>query len=1269
MSEVLRISKRILTVSVVVTTIAWSIGFAAFVMPLAAEAATLASGDLIKASLPAVYYYAADGKRYVFPNENTYFSWYPDFSGVKEITDEELAVIPIGGNITIRPGTFLVKITTDPKVYAVTTGGVLHWVETEDVAQKLWLSNWATRVVDVPDSFFTNYTIGSSISTYVHPDGCIIKYEGDSTVYLVEGATKRAIADEAAFNANMFQWRFLINPVPSDVTYTNGTAVTGAESGLIDLVAGVSGSGTGLSVKLASDTPAGATVAKGSAGVDIVKIGVTASSDGNVILSSLTFHRTGVGTAADFSNVYLYEGAKRLTSGRSINTSSNDAQFNNLNLDIAAGETKYLLVKGDVASTATVADEHALGLVAATAVGTTATVSGNFPITGNTMTIGNQTAATFTVTKGTTPSNPTVGQKNATVSSFKLAASGADVKLYQINLLQAGTVTNSDITDLSLWVGTEQVASATTMDDDHMNFVLDTPYLVKDGITKTLYVKATVGGKASRTVKTYFEYTTDVAAIDNTYGFGANVVITAFDNSAGGTEYIEVTTQGGQVTIADQGWPTGNMAKAANDQTMFEFAMTAAETAVEVRKISFGLRGVNADDYIDASGTDLFTDIKVVDTSTGTTVAGPTQLSSGYTTEGGTTACGDDATACYWVLTDSFDIAAGETRNLAIKLDVANNSWFNSDRQYNVQLNNFGSDAVKEIETGDYIATTKIVPNIDITGNTQTVKSSSLTVKLSSTPVSDTWVKKTTNVPSAGFVFTSGSQGKITVSSITLTGQGNVNGAGYAVGSLDDIVSSLSLWDGTTQLGTSESPATAGTVTFDGFTWEVPAGESKTLLVKATLDSVATSGGTDDVFWVGINAAADITAEDADNNSVTPTDGDSTWSDPKNSSPTITQTVKDSGTLTVAAESHPDSDILVAGKDTWYPFVQAKATAQYEDITIDKIRVARVSGGSNGTFKYLGIKKGGVLISSGTDVLPGSATGTDIVLSTPIVIPTDGSVTFQVVGKLNSIDAGATSGDNPIVALKFNVQTGEWDSNYANKYNLNSVGTQSGENVYASATAQMSGNVMVVRKTKLSIAKQALSSSSLTNGSLELYKFQATADSAADASIVKTGFTLTKTGTFTVDNLKWLRDGTDISANVDIVDSVGNSLEGSTDASGTIYVSYTSGTEQSISGSGHVFTLKGTVGGAGASESLNIVMAVDSGTTVYTYYITSADSTTYQSPNLDANGVVGTPTAANFVWSDKSAIPHDAEYDSIGTSDWTNSYLVEDMTENVVLTF
>ncbi len=125
------------------------------------HAATL--GSLIKGPGEAVYYLGLDGRRYVFPNANAYKTWYEDFSQVKTVSTSELAGYPIGGNVTYKPGTRLVKITTDPRVYAVAAGGVLRWVQTEAVATSLYGADWSKKVDDIPDAFFVNYTMGSYV--------------------------------------------------------------------------------------------------------------------------------------------------------------------------------------------------------------------------------------------------------------------------------------------------------------------------------------------------------------------------------------------------------------------------------------------------------------------------------------------------------------------------------------------------------------------------------------------------------------------------------------------------------------------------------------------------------------------------------------------------------------------------------------------------------------------------------------------------------------------------------------------------------------------------------------------------------------------------------------------------------------------------------------------------------------------------------------------------------------------------------------------------
>ncbi len=147
-------------------------------------------GSLVKnVSGFAVYFIGEDGKRHAFPNEQVFHTWFPDFNSVHTVTDEALAGVPLGAPMTVRPGTKLVKITTDPRVYAVGTGGVLQWIRTEDVARALYGPDWAARVIDVSDAMFVTYERGADIGTYLYPNGSVVTQSGD--LYFVEGGMWR----------------------------------------------------------------------------------------------------------------------------------------------------------------------------------------------------------------------------------------------------------------------------------------------------------------------------------------------------------------------------------------------------------------------------------------------------------------------------------------------------------------------------------------------------------------------------------------------------------------------------------------------------------------------------------------------------------------------------------------------------------------------------------------------------------------------------------------------------------------------------------------------------------------------------------------------------------------------------------------------------------------------------------------------------------------------------------------------------------------------
>ena len=176
--------------------------------------AQLQAGDLVRGTtLPAVYYYGRDGLRYVFPNDKTYFTWYTDFSGVKILSDADLSSLQLGGNVTYKPGSRMVKINSDPKTYAVGKNGELHWVPTEAIAIALYGSTWNKMIDDVPDAFFRNYVKSSDIelATDFNPAN--------------EKAGVRDINDDRGLKAPVYIDISNMAFVPSNITISPNTAV------------------------------------------------------------------------------------------------------------------------------------------------------------------------------------------------------------------------------------------------------------------------------------------------------------------------------------------------------------------------------------------------------------------------------------------------------------------------------------------------------------------------------------------------------------------------------------------------------------------------------------------------------------------------------------------------------------------------------------------------------------------------------------------------------------------------------------------------------------------------------------------------------------------------------------------------------------------------------------------------------------------------------------------------------------------------------------
>ncbi len=1234
--------RKIFAVSVIALTVVAMSGVATNGAKAAAQA-----GDLIKKDgLSTVYYLGSDGKRYVFPHESVFFSWYSDFSSVVTVSASELSSYPLGANIVMRPGTKLVKITSDPSVYTVSPNGVLHKIQSEADAIALFGANWAQRVVDVADSFFTNYTIGTPLTSGQVPTGSLVKNSGSSNIYYYDGTDYRLFTSEAAFNANRLKSTDVIT-LATAIT-GSGTSISGFENGIAytpqNITGGIQpGQGTGLTVSLSANTPASATVPSNSARVEFAKFNLTASNDGAVTLTAIKLKRVGVGPYNDLSGVFLYDGDTRLTNSRTISSDTNMVEFDTLSYVIPAGTTKTLTVAANVGSGKT--GNHAFSINAAsdmTAGG--ATISGSFPVTGNIMSLSSTSAGTVTAGGYTSGmSNPAIGDTATNVSKFSLVTATDDGYLKAITLKQDGNIDTALLSNYKLYQSTTELPVTYSVSGRYVTLTLATPYKLVNGSTKTFFVKADISAntEAGKTIVFYLNNAADVLVTGSAYNFGMAPTITAWDTAA---ESQTLTVQGGGVVISNKSAAASDVKVNSTDVELMKVGIKANVDTIQVQKMTLSLAttevtsgtddygtylDLNQDDTLDSGETLLIKNIKIKDADTNQTLGSAKAITDA---SGWVAATAPNATLTF-VYDDYFSISKGTTRNIKVVADVDSNQISNV--KYQATLN-FGTGNFTVKDAND-TAITDIVPATTISGNILTTKTSSLTVSLATTPESRTVVKGSI-VDALGMIFATGSGAgnDVKISGITLDAyvDANVDNTFTAVAEggvpAKDVIQEVNLYvDGTLIAGPVAVDANGQAVftsnKFVGGFYNIVAGASKTIVVRATISSTAPYGGTDDAFSFNL-AAADITADDMNGAaSVTVTTTDLNDNTP--TSPAVAITVTTQGTITASIDAaRPDAQILIAGLSTEQEVHRIKFAAAKEDFIIDKMVINVSDGASYDNVEYVRLyDTAGVELSSGGVNLDASGNATFTGLNIPVQKLVDKTVVVKA--KLNAMGerADATDGTAGIGAdsgdpLTFALLTGAG--------NFHAV-AQSSSFTDDNANAGVTGQTMVVRKSKPVVTALTLPSTILANATKTLAKFTVTATSD---DVVLGAVTPTMTGT----------NATAITAgSVYLYDVTGgaNTLLNAAGVNGSALIGIDTPV-RIAAGQTRTFEIKGTVNGSVAGDSLEVVLTTDATA------LTDANGTeTFANAKADANN--------NFIWSDDSADTY-----GTGSTEWINGTLV-----------
>jgi len=1043
--------KKLLTFSVVLTTILWTMGVAALVP--AVSAATLSAGTLIKASGAAVYYYAADGKRYTFPTESTYKTWYSDFSGVMSIKDDELAAIDLAGNVVVRAGTKLVKITTVPKVFAVSPKGKLSWVKTEAAAKALYGNDWAKRIIDVPDGFWTNYTDSAiQLDGTVYPEGTLVSK--DSVNYYVTADGKWSKVTATGFTANSFKTAdavattLALGTLGADIAvaaYTDVSQGGGAGTGTTTTTVGA------LTVALATDSPlvgnipTNATAA--AANVPFTYVNFTAGSEA-VKITGLKVVRTGLSQNAAIASVKIFDGDTQVGNGQSLN-SSNQAVFNNIAIDVAANTTKKIILAATMTASATYnSNIISLGVAAASDVTTTASVAGTFPITGNTQTINTGVTIGTAVlyngslgTRNTTDLTVDTDAKDVRFTQVKVTAGSAEgITIKSVTALKNGTAATADLTNIRLYDDTngKTLSTVTALNASGRAVFGGLNISVDKGKSVELSVLADMNKSgAGRTVAFDLHDGTDylISIVGNTYGYGITPTRNNFC-AAAGTCTTQSINQGYLIANLSATTPaTGNISIGATEVPLLRYDLIAAGESINVTSTVLTISTGTAE-------RSQVTQVTIYDETNGKIVAGPKDC---------TTASAGTETLTF---TDAYTISG--TTKFLVKANMASDMSA-SDTVY-AALSASGITA-KGADSGKTTYTTSsgstVPPAAVVTGKTQTVKGPTLKVVNATTPVASTFIVNSQDLDLAYFDLDPTAGGEdIKLTSLVVV-QTLSSGTDY------DNFSNLELWgdqdntDATDTIARLEtSTATSTGANSNTFTFKTPLRLSKSKVARLTLRAdVTTTDAVTHAFAISADPTAVgwSTGGTADQTTITSPVGSGQ-----------AHSLAAAGTLKVVASSDRASAAQFVAGSTGNSLMSYKFQATNEQVDVTTFYIATTGTTANANIASVKLYVDGVQVGStngytlddGHDAYISLDSGSFVVAKSPSYTTLNIKVDFA--NKDNLTDAATLEiglGDTTGVDGEWGVDGAE----AAGDYRMNVTGKSSGAAV--ATIDDVSGNV------------------------------------------------------------------------------------------------------------------------------------------------------------------------------------------------------------------
>jgi hypothetical protein len=474
---------------------------------------------------------------------------------------------------------------------------------------------------------------------------------------------------------------------------------------------------------------------------------------------------------------------------------------------------------------------------------------GAFPLNGGTFTVTtvtNPPLATLAITSSSIGTSQTAGTQGNIVGAWNFTGGNNTLNLEGITFHVIGSANMTNLQNVKLLINGSQVGPtlASVPQSGLAYFNLANASAKLNTGNNNVQVQADITGSPSYTFQWEVLNGYDVNAVDSQYGVPVSVSLTSGADS-------QVTIQAGQTTTSqDSTTPTGNIAKGVSQVTLAKFDVYAAGEPTKVKFLDFDLvfTGLNV-----ASDTSLSTVVKNVDITddagnqVGTTINTPPSGNSCASTDaaaagspnytGGGTWPASTSTLQTLAYYDCFGssaspinyvIPANTTRVLSLKADIQTTANF-STVTANLLTELGNSNLQGQISS-------QSANSSGANGSALSLSNSSLTVTQNSGLGTQTISKGSTNQEIGSYALSASSAEGVNVSTVSI----NLPNTGFLASNLQN----LKLFVNGTQFGTTVPTVNAGTYTFSGTQFNVPAGQTVNVNVFADINSSAFGAST-----------------------------------------------------------------------------------------------------------------------------------------------------------------------------------------------------------------------------------------------------------------------------------------------------------------------------------------------------------------------------------------------------------------------------------------